>query len=114
MVLGYPLDFYDELNHFPIARSAGVATWPWFGFDRKPCFLIDARLHPGMSGSPVLSSPGSIIGRSTKSTSKSTSKTEQEVFLLGIFSAEMHVQWEPLGLNVVWHASIIEDIISKV
>jgi hypothetical protein len=110
LVLGYPLDFYDRMNHFPMARMASVATWPWFNFDRKPCFLIDARLHSGMSGSPVISSPGTIHKKSG-SPSASISKTNRETYLLGIFSAEWKSHGEPLGLNIVWHASLIEDII---
>ena len=110
LVLGYPLDFYDRMNHFPMARMASVATWPWFNFDRKPCFLIDARLHPGMSGNPVISSPGTIHKKS-ESPGISVSKTDQETYLLGIFSAEWESHGEPLGLNIVWHANIIEDIV---
>ena len=112
LVLGYPLDFYDEMNHFPITRTACVATWPWFNFNREPCFLIDARLHHGMSGSPVLSSPGSIH-KTVKPSNQKVIKTEQDVFLLGVFSAEWHMRGEPLGLNVVWHANIIEEIVSS-
>jgi len=87
LVLGYPLDFYDRMNHFPMARMAGVATWPWFNFDRKPCFLIDARLHPGMSGSPVISSRGTIQ-KKNETEGANASKTDQEIYLLGVFSAE--------------------------
>jgi hypothetical protein len=53
LVLGYPLNFYDERNHFPITGTACVATWPWFKLKGKPCFLIDSNLQEGMSGSPV-------------------------------------------------------------
>jgi len=110
LVLGYPLDFYDRMNHFPMARMASVATWPWFNFGRKPCFLIDARLHHGMSGSPVVSSPG-IIHKTGASRGKGISKTDREIYLLGIFSSEWNSYGEPLGLNTVWHASLIEDIV---
>jgi|WetSurMetagenome_2_1015567.scaffolds.fasta_scaffold193242_2 hypothetical protein len=107
LVFGYPMDFYDEMNHFPMTRHACVATWPWFNFERKLCFLIDANLHAGMSGSPVVSYPGSIHRNPSETVSK---ETEREVFLLGIFSSEWVSHNEPLGLNTVWHSAVIEDI----
>ena len=110
MVFGYPLNFYDKMNHFPMTRIGYVATHPWFDFDSKPCFLIDARLHQGMSGSPVVSYPGKVkVHDKTNSPHENCSENGNGIFLLGIFSAE----YEPLGLNVVWHADIIEDIINN-
>lgn len=55
LALGYPLGFCDKDNYYPIVRGATVATLPSWGFKREQCFLIDGRLHPGMSGSPVIS-----------------------------------------------------------
>lgn len=106
LALGYPLGFYDKMNHFPMARMASIATWPWLNYDKKPCFLIDAKLHPGMSGSPVISAPGTIH---KKTVSQGQSSTDKESYLLGIFSAT----WQQLGLNIVWHASIIENILRE-
>jgi hypothetical protein len=59
LVLGYPLGFYDKIHPNPIVRLATVSTIPWQDFGGEPCFLIDAVLHPGMSGSPVVSHPES-------------------------------------------------------
>jgi len=110
LVLGYPLDFYDRMNHFPMTYMSSVATWPWFNFDRKPCFLIDARLHSGMSGSPVISSPGAIHKKSDP-LDTSFSKVDRATYLLGIFSAEWTSHGEPLGLNIVWHSNVIANIV---
>lgn len=62
LVLGFPMDFYDKAHPYPMVRGATVATIPWYdlqieGRKKKPCFLIDATLQEGMSGSPVVSSP---------------------------------------------------------
>lgn len=103
LTLGFPLGFYDDMNHLPIARAGNIATWPWLNFGRKPCFLIDARLHEGMSGSPVISAPGSLLN-------KKKTGTKGSVRLLGVFSSEWGMENEWLGLNTVWHADIIREI----
>ncbi len=109
LAIGYPLGFYDENTFLPLARAATVATWPWLNFEGKPCFLVDARVHPGMSGSPVISSTGTIkIRRGSSKPEDVLGSTES--YLLGILSDERTPWGEPLGLNTVWHASIIKKI----
>jgi len=63
LVLGYPLGFYDRDHPDPIARLGIVSTVPWQDFGGEPVFLIDAMLHEGMSGSPVVSHPESPLSR---------------------------------------------------
>jgi hypothetical protein len=63
LVLGYPLGFYDRRHPDPIARLGIVSTVPWQDFEGEPVFLIDAMLHEGMSGSPVVSHPESPLSR---------------------------------------------------
>jgi len=109
LILGYPLGFYDENNHLPIARAATVATWPWLSFEGKPYFLVDAVTHPGLSGSPVISS---VVAYDTTGSDDPTSdKRTSKSYLLGIFSAEKTPYNIPLGLNMVWHATVIRDIV---
>ncbi|MBI2847506.1 MAG: trypsin-like peptidase domain-containing protein [Chloroflexi bacterium] len=110
LVVGYPLDFYDKNTLLPMARGAIVATWPWLNFEGKPCFLVDARLHPGMSGSPVISSPGTVC-RKQNSKGVEEVANKKETYLLGVFSDERTPWGEPIGLNTVWHASIIRDMV---
>lgn len=112
LVLGYPLGFYDKSTFLPMARAATVATWPWLNFEGKPCFLVDARLHPGMSGSPVISSAGTIRVKRDSSGSEGH-WVSPESSLLGIFSDERTPRGEPIGLNTVWHASIIKSIVNE-
>lgn len=109
LVLGYPLDFYDKNTLLPMAYAATVATWPWLNFEGRPCFLVDARLHPGMSGSPVISCAGTIRKKRDLSATEEVA-VSTESFLLGVLSDERTPEGEPIGLNTVWHASIIKDI----
>lgn len=59
IVIGYPLGFTDE-NKLPVIREALISTPYQISFSGDPCFLIDARMHDGMSGSPVLSDSISV------------------------------------------------------
>jgi len=113
LVIGYPLGFYDKNTFLPMARAATVATWPWLNFEGKPCFLVDARLHPGMSGSPVILAPGTIRIKRDSTVAKKEIEVSTETRLLGVFSDERTTWGEPLGLNTVWHASIIRDIVGE-
>jgi hypothetical protein len=110
VVLGYPYHFYDEMNNFPMARSATVATQPWLDFQRQPRFLIDARIHEGMSGSPVISYPIEL-NQTQQETNGGKQTKEKNIYLLGIVSDEWSVYKEPLGLNTVWHAGIIKELV---
>jgi hypothetical protein len=51
--IGYPSAIFDETNYLPIARRGSSATPISVNYDGKPCFLIDASVFPGSSGSPV-------------------------------------------------------------
>lgn len=112
LALGYPLGFCDKDNYYPIVRGATVATLPSWGFKREQCFLIDGRLHPGMSGSPVISSPITIRS-SGGSQDTETLERDQDVCLLGVFSDEWGMNGEQLGLNTVWPAYLITHVIKK-
>jgi hypothetical protein len=49
LVVGYPNQFYDEVNLFPIVKSGIVASSFGKNFGNEPCFLIDAKLMPEFS-----------------------------------------------------------------
>lgn len=114
LVLGYPMGFHDTLHNLPVVRNAVMASVYPVPFEGNPIVLIDSRLHSGTSGSPVLTKPTQTIRR----TDGSTSFLNQSVtFLVGVHSASIDVLDrdpefdEPLGLNVVWFASLIPEII---
>jgi len=105
MVLGFPKGaFYDPSSNFPVCRIATIATLPWLTFKKRNCFLIDARLHEGMSGSPVISMPRSIYEKDNKPV-----YNDVRCYLLGIFSSEWLWGGEPLGLNTVWPTDLVEE-----
>jgi hypothetical protein len=105
VVFGFPKGaFYDEFTNFPIARIATIATLPWLPFNKKRCFLVDAKLQEGMSGSPVVSMPRAICEKDNKLVD-----SDLNCYLLGIFSSEWSWGDEPLGLNTVWWPELIEE-----
>lgn len=53
-IAGFPFGFHDTAHHLAVARSACVASAYGVRFRQQGCFLIDARSHPGSSGSPVV------------------------------------------------------------
>jgi S1-C subfamily serine protease len=116
LVVGYPLGFHDTLHNLPIVRNAVLASVYPVPFQGNPILLIDARLHRGTSGSPVLTKPTSILHHTDGSTDM-LNKTV--TFLVGVHSATFDIegrdpeQDEPLGLNAVWFASLIPEIITQ-
>jgi S1-C subfamily serine protease len=108
-VIGYPMGFYDAIHNLPIVRNGTLATPYGVPFAGKPLFLIDAELHPGTSGSPVVS-PAS-----------SSRRTTEPLFSLGLFppgllgvnSGEFQVNGISLGLNAVWYPQLVLDIVTQ-
>jgi len=51
--VGYPNGLWDKKNFLPIARRGTTASPISVDFEGEPCFLIDASVFGGSSGSPV-------------------------------------------------------------
>ncbi len=105
-ILGYPLGFYDTINNMPITRSGSLASVFRVHFGGQPLFLVDANLHPGTSGSPV------ILTTTLKQKPVSAEAPDGQFpisYLLGINSGE----YGGLGLNAVWYAKVITEITAK-
>lgn len=102
VVIGYPLGFSDEFHNLPVYRNAMIASEYGIPFNNNEYFLIDANLHPGTSGSPVISSPGNLLIRGE------SSFHSDAIILLGVMSAG----YDNLGLNTVWYSNVIEEIIN--
>lgn len=106
LIMGFPLGFHDTLHNLPIVRSATIASSFSHPFKGNPYFLTDARLHRGMSGSPVIF-PDVQAQHGSKWR------------LLGIHSSALDVsdrdpvQDERLALNTTWYASLIAEIVSS-
>lgn len=108
LILGFPLGFHDTVHNLPIVRSAIVASSYAHPFKGEPYFLTDARLHRGMSGSPV------IVKRPGKAPDAAV-----EWRLLGVHSSSLDVsdrdpsQDERLALNTTWYASLIPEMLPQ-
>jgi S1-C subfamily serine protease len=114
LVIGYPMGFYDSMHNLPIIRNAIIASVYPVPFQGKPLILIDSRLHRGTSGSPVI----------TKTTNTARTQDGKIIlgnssYLVGVHSATFDIIDrdpiidEPLGLNAVWFAHLIPEIIEQ-
>ena len=114
-ILGYPLRFRDHLHNLPIARKGSIASTYPLPFNGHPIVLCDARLHRGMSGSPVLTAPTNLLHYRNGSIAQ---QPRNVTFLVGVNSAMIPGDYtpekdEPLGLNVAWYADLIPEIIGQ-
>lgn len=112
MVIGYPLGLYDTTHNLPITRSA-VATVYGAHFDGNPLFLIDANLHEGTSGSPVIMNVFSDLSR--PESPGGTTFHISSIYLLGVNSGPwLHgPSYGEMGLHAVWYPELISNIISQ-
>jgi S1-C subfamily serine protease len=102
VIIGYPLGFYDELYNLPVARQGAVASVFPVPFRGQRYFLVDANLHPGMSGSPVITKPSPFM--LLKGPSHGSSRN---FYLVGVNSGSV----DPLGLNAAWLTNVIADLL---
>ncbi len=110
LVAGYPLGHYDDVNNFPLVRRGTVATLYGAHFKGRQYFEIDAKLHEGTSGAPVLLKPTNIIHRASMPFAMMSAPMS---FLLGIHSHGIDLaEGESFDINRVWYASLIRDITS--
>lgn len=122
--MGYPLGmWYDEKNNLPVIRNGIVSSAYPVLYNGNPYFLVDSRLHPGMSGAPVIiKPPNRLIKR--ESLSKETRKKgfiltrdiydkwRHNRFLLGINARTFSFPEgeQPLDLNAVYFSWLIKEI----
>lgn len=111
LIIGYPNRYYDKLNLFPIVKSGIVASMWGRNFNGEPCFLIDARLFPGSSGSLVVSKPmDTVIDEG-----KAYYSAEKQFAFLGIYSANLEDKDDLYNYDIgkVWYGHLVEDIIQN-
>lgn len=101
VIVGYPLGFHDEIHNLPVYRKAKIASCYGVHFKGLPYFLVDANLHRGTSGSPVVNSHHTLFKQGDG---------KEGYKLFGVQSAEFSVGEKPLGLNVVWYADLLVEI----
>jgi hypothetical protein len=119
IAVGYPKGIYDSNTYLPVIRNGLIATPPKVDYKGLPMFLMDAKMHGGTSGSPVLTQPSPVQrykGRGTTMTG------ESRTFLLGIHSGPEYapsprnetVESDPsLELNMVWRIELLEEMLAK-
>lgn len=114
MAVGFPRGLSDTAHNLPILRDAMIASAYGVPFQGQPMFLIDGILHPGTSGSPVITRPKNTWQTKDGNTSIMTGTP---MYLLGVHSATLSVTLpsgvEPLSLGAVWYAGLIEEIIDS-
>ncbi|WP_293147524.1 MULTISPECIES: trypsin-like peptidase domain-containing protein [unclassified Microcoleus] len=54
LMVGYPIDLWDDVNNFPVLRRGITASHPSVDFQGKSIGLADIASFPGSSGSPIL------------------------------------------------------------
>lgn len=114
LIIGYPHGYFDTVNLYPIVKSGIIATSLYHKYEGSPCFLIDAKLFPGSSGSLVISQPRIPI----KIYKDGISYYKEKQFeFLGIFSGEPHLtdssgKTRFFNVGKVWFWHLIDRIIA--
>ena len=111
-IMGYPLSFHDSFNNLPIFRNAMIASAYGVYFQNMPLFLTDANLHPGTSGSPVITKPKSAWVDDQGNTNFMTGIT---YYLIGVHSGTIDPKItnnQDIGLGASWYSKLVEDIAS--
>jgi S1-C subfamily serine protease len=109
-IMGYPLAFHDQSNNLPIFRNAMIASSYGVGFQSLPLFLTDANLHPGTSGSPVITKPKSAWVDDKGNTNLVTGTV---YYILGVHSGTIDPKvtgGKDIGLGAAWYISLVEEI----
>lgn len=104
-VVGFPFGKTGG-GGFPIWVQGWIASEPSARYDDLPCFLIDSRTRPGLSGAPVIFySFGGAIQMSDGATAISAVPIQS---LLGVYSGRIH---EDADIGVVWRREVITELL---
>jgi hypothetical protein len=104
-MVGYPLGIYDTLHNTPIKRKCTVASYYGRGFEGDPFFVVDANIHPGISGSPVVEPYDYHFEFEGKMHSSGT--------FYGVFSGEFTPDGIESGLGIVWYPELVQEIVEN-
>lgn len=114
MVIGFPRGVSDAKHNLPVVRNAMISSAYGVDFNGSPNCIVDANLHPGTSGSPVMTKPKNMWVDDKGTTNLVTGNP---MYFIGVHSATLsHVSksgTEPLGLASVWYAYLIEETIDS-
>lgn len=102
-VVGFPLNFQDNLHNLPIMRHAIIASSFSLRFQGNGYFLTDSLLHRGSSGSPVV----------LRTNRRMSGRDNFPWMLLGIHSSRLDSanqeagEDERLNLFTAWYSDVI-------
>jgi S1-C subfamily serine protease len=114
-IIGYPLGVSDDFHNLPVLRGGMVASAYGVPFKNSPLFLTDINLHPGTSGSPVISKPKPTwVNQETGGTELNTGTT---YYLLGVHSGTLNIKNPQdglaIGLGAAWYANLVQTIVEQ-
>jgi hypothetical protein len=111
-VLGYPLGI-DGGADLPIWKRASIATEPSVFRGGLPQFLIDTATREGMSGAPVVAiADGRLVLEDGRFGAQFAIAGRVYRFV-GIYSGRLGDDEMRAQLGIVWHASVIEQIVNR-
>ena len=110
-VVCYPLGFKDESNFLPVIRRGMISSAYGIDFNGDSIFVLDAPLHTGASGAPV------IAFRNRDALENSRSQNEYmaqkgDAELIGVNSGAYGLN-EGLELNQVWYSRLLLEILNE-
>lgn len=111
-IMGFPLSFHDAAHNLPVFRNAMIASSYRVPFQGMPLFLTDANLHPGTSGSPVITKPKAAWVDDKGNTNLLTGTV---YYLLGIHSGTVDPKMtggKEIGLGAAWYISLVEETVA--
>lgn len=108
IIMGIPGPIGPGESDRRIIRSGIVSSTFGDPFGGNPCFIVDATMYDGMSGSPVLLRPNSMFDSSDEETFSSDGFP---IHLLGIHSGPID-QGNQYGLHRAWYPNLLWDMIN--
>jgi len=114
MILGYPLETSN--NYLPVARSALISSPYGENVNEFPFFRTDARTHPGLSGSPVITTTADSTAKvriqdgSVDVSTAAQLLQDIEWYFIGIH-AQSSDEENVLGLNDAFYPYFLGDFL---
>lgn len=93
--VGYPDGLWDEAHALPIARRGITASFINQDYNGRPCFLIDASVFGGSSGSPVF-----LLSSKLSSREPGTISWGKRCYFIGVVAETQLTLAQTLKVNV--------------
>lgn len=93
--IGYPDGLWDEAHALPIARRGITASFINQDYNGRPCFLIDASVFSGSSGSPVF-----LLSSKLSSREPGTISWGKRCYFIGVVAETQLTLAQTLKVNV--------------